>query len=248
MRFVCTKDRRQEAWRNLCESLGLKEHRSTFPSFHHHNGTSDSFLDLFAASSTLSMQEIIQYCTLESPLNLSSHDPIESSINIQLDAADKKSKFKDTYSEFNRKKISWDVSKLPEYQKLADEALSNALSYWNSPESIPLLSSLVSSLLVSCATMVFDSRSTCIKAGPKKASLKIRQARNALNVSFNTWKKAGKPSNDGDPSRAKYREARAHLQRLSRYEENLRHIRQNNHLMDLDHSNRSKIFATVKKF
>lgn len=107
-----SSSRRQEAWRILCESLELKEHKPTFPSFHHHNGTSDSFLDLFAASSTLSMQEIIQYCTLESPLNLSSHDPIETTINIQLDEADKESKFKNTYSDFRRKKITWDV-KIP---------------------------------------------------------------------------------------------------------------------------------------
>ena len=172
--------RRQQAWKNFCEFHELKNYRSQYPSFHHNNGTSSSFIDLFAASSSLGMSDILQHCTLETPLNLSSHDPIETTVDIPIDEP-KESKFSNTYENFNRRKVIWDVLKLPGYQELAAKALTEALMYWDTPESLPLLSSLLSSLLVSCA---FESKSANHKVSPKLPSEAIRQAQNNLKKLF----------------------------------------------------------------
>lgn len=42
--------------------------------FHHHNGMSNSGIDIFATSFSLDIASTTQLCTLEDPLNLSSHD------------------------------------------------------------------------------------------------------------------------------------------------------------------------------
>ena len=80
------------------------------------------------------------------------------------------SKFTGTYTEFKKKKIIWDDSKIPAYQALAARALSFPSSFWNTPETIPLLISLFSSLLVNCVQMVFDSKSR--KTSSKQKSLR----------------------------------------------------------------------------
>ena len=63
-------------------------------------------------------------------------------------------------------------------------ALSNALQYWDTPESIPLLSSLISKLLVSCASMVFDSSTPTSKSSQNIPSKAVRQANNVLKKPF----------------------------------------------------------------
>jgi hypothetical protein len=142
-----------------------------------------------------------------------------------------------TFSAFKKQKIVWDPSKLPKYQQLAGDALADALDYWDSPECISLLSSLISKLLVTCATSVFDPRSPPFKSHTPKASLKVRQAQNLLSKTFNEWKEAGRPSSNSNNAKAAYREARRNLQSLGRYEDNLQAIKQNNYLMHLNTSN-----------
>ena len=239
--------RRQEAWRNFRDSFQLSDHLSPHPSFHHHNGLSESFLDIFAASSCLLFKNIHQYCTLEDSMNLSSHDPIVSGTSIALEISDKSSKYSNTYTEFKRKKIIWDRAKFPEYEELASRALSDALSYWKTPESLPHLSSLVSRLLVTCASLVFDSRSSNHPCSVKKSPLTIRQANNVMKKAFKAWKKAGKPSSKSDPTRTEYCQARSRLQFLRRHVEHLSNIKDNNYLMHLNHSNKSMIFKFMKK-
>ena len=240
--------RRQEAWRNFHERFHLSDHRSSHPSFHHHNGLSETYLDSFSVSSSLNFQSISQYCTLEEAMNLSSHDPIVSGTRIQLDIRDQCSnKYSNTYTEFNRQKIIWDKAKLPEYERLASGALSDALNFWNSPESIPLLSSLTSRLLVTCASLVFESKPSARLCFIKKPSLRIRQAINVMKRAFTAWKYAGKPNSKLDPARAEYCEARSNLQILRRQGEHLSNIKDNNYLMHLNRSNKSKIFNFMKK-
>ena len=239
--------RRQEAWNNFCEKFELSAHQPPQPTFHHHNGLSESFLDIFVASSTLSIQSIVQYCTLADPMNLSSHDPIVTATNVSLDICNTSNKYADPYTKFERRKIIWDETRHPEYQKLASQALSAALNYWSSPESLPHLSSLVSKLLVTCATLVYDSTSSKRLSCSKKTPLKIRQAQNSLKKTFEAWKKAGKPGCADHPARAAYCMARSNLQNLRRYTENLAKIKENNYLMHLHQNDRSKIFKYMKK-
>ena len=248
--YNCSKNssrRRQEAWRNFRDSFQLSDHLSPHPSFHHHNGLSESFLDIFSASSCLQFPDIHQYCTLEDSMNLSSHDPIVSGTSIAIEICNKSSKYSHTYTEFKRKKIIWDEAKLPEYEELASHALSDALSYWKTPESLPHLSSLVSRLLVTCASLVFESRSSRSLCSARKLPLEIRQANNVVKKTFEAWKKAGKPSSKSDPVRAEYCQARSNLQILRRHVEHLSNIKDNNYLMHLNQKNKSKIFKFMKK-
>ena len=239
--------RRQMTWENFCEKFQLKTYKSTLPSFHHHNGLSDSFIDMFVASTTLEVGDVLQYCTLDTPHNLSSHDPIESAVSVQLSTNEKSSNYQHMYSTFNRQRIVWETSKMKDYQRLASMALSDALKYWNSPVYIPLLSSLVSKLLVSCANQVFTSSSSSCEKPVRKPPLEVRQARNILTRAFNAWKDAGKPVSIDNPARAAYKRARANLQRLVRHQATMKSIRQNNELMQLTARDRSKIFSLIKK-
>ena len=239
--------RRQLAWEGFCSNNMVKTYLSSQPSFHHHNGLSESFIDIFAASTSLELGLILQNCTLDSPHNLSSHDPIFTSVKVELQEQRNKEKYTKTYTKFNRQKIAWDSSKIPEYQQLAFSALSEAVSYWNTPECIPVLSSLISKLLVTCGTQVFPTKSSCTKKSAKKPPLKIRQARNTLARTFNAWKNAGKPRQRDDPLGSAYREARTTLQRISRHYSTLTSIKQNNLLMQLNRRNKSQIFAEMKK-
>ena len=105
-----SSSRRQVAWHNFCEKYSLVIHSSQLPTFHHHNGSSSTFIDVFAASNTLEMGDTRHYCTLDTPLNLSSHDPIENNVVIALENSGEETKYTDTYTDFQRQKIIWEPS------------------------------------------------------------------------------------------------------------------------------------------
>ena len=75
--------RRKESWKDFCHLFSLSIHATGAPTFHHNNGTSESKIDFFASSSSLKIADLHQICTLESPQNLSSHDPIVATLNVQ---------------------------------------------------------------------------------------------------------------------------------------------------------------------
>ena len=168
-------------------------------------------------------------------------------MEVQIENQQVSSKFSNTYSDFNRQKIIWDSSKLPRYQQLSAKALNDALKQWDTPETIPLLSSLVSKLLVQFTTLALDSKSVVTQNRQHQPSLKIRQAQNNVKSSFQAWKRNGKPASKSDPSRLAYTVARARLQEMRRYEDNLQLIRQNNHLMYSHANNRNQVYAYMKK-
>ena len=233
--------RRQESWRIFCETFSLKVHSTENPTFHHNNGTSESTIDFFVTSCSLGTGKLSQYCTLDTPLNLSSHDPITTTIAVKDISEKQNSKFSDTYTEFNREKIIWEESKMAEYQELAGQALTDASKFWDTPETIPLLISLSSNLLVKCAKMIFTTKSS-------NFSTALKSSKNMQHAEkFNRWKRAGKPSSKSDPSRYAYTAARSSLQRIRRYEDNLKAIKQNNYLMYSERNDRNKVYARMKK-
>ena len=63
---------------------------------------------------------------------LSPESTVETTVDIPIDEP-KESKFSNTYKNFNRRKVIWDVLKLPGYQELAGKALTDALMYCCSP-------------------------------------------------------------------------------------------------------------------
>ena len=66
--------RRRQSWKQFCESFNLKVSAALHPTFHHHNGTSNSTIDFFVHSEGLNIESLVQHCTLNNPLNLSSRD------------------------------------------------------------------------------------------------------------------------------------------------------------------------------
>ena len=134
-----------------------------------------------------------------------------------------------------------------EYQELAANALSNASKYWDTPETIPILSRIISDLLVKCGKLVFETKSSKYSA-VSKSSKKISKAEETLTKAFKKWKKVGRPSSKSDSARIAYTSARSNLQKLRRYEDNLKTIRQNNFLMHSECHDRNKVYASMKKF
>ena len=96
---------------DFCELFDLQIHLAPLPTFHRHNDMSESCIVLFAASRGLEIRSISQYCTLETPLNLSSHDPSKTVMSVQFEKRPDGSKYADTYSNFDRKKIVWDPAR-----------------------------------------------------------------------------------------------------------------------------------------
>ena len=132
-------------------------HNTPDPTFHHNNGSSESTIDYFVTSAGLAMEKLTQFCTLENPLNLSGHDPILTNLVIKETREEQPSKFSESYTDFKLERIIWEDSKIPKYQTLAAQALTDACTYWNTPENTPLLVSMFSSLLVNCAKSVFKT-------------------------------------------------------------------------------------------
>ena len=165
---------------------------------------------------------------------------------LQDKSEKQESKFSNTYTEFKNERIIWDESKLGEYQQLAAQALTDASEYWEAPETIPLLSSLYSDLLVKCARLTFETKASK-KPFALKSPKKVVQAEQILSKAFKKWKKAGRPSSTSDPVRLAYTSARSNLQKTKRYVENLRNIKQNNYLMYSERHDRNKVYAKMKK-
>ena len=244
----CSKkstQRRQLCWTTFCDTLDLQVHSTGLPTFHHHNGSSESAIDFLLSSKDLNLLNLEQLCTQDSPLNLSSHDVLLSSIQTPRQHQHVQSKFSHTYSSFNPTKIIWDRSRIPEYQQLASQALSDAYQYWDAPETTPLLCSLLPRLLVRCAEIVFESKTNwkqCTNYSPKV----VRQAEILLIRAHRKWKKAGKPESALYQVRKDYNTARSNLQYINRQVNNLKNIRMNNDLMQSSILDKQKIYSKMK--
>ena len=201
---------------------------------------------LFLASSSIVLNKLRHFCTLETPLNLSAHDPIMATITIANEASPS-SIYSETYTKFNRKKIIWDDKNISKYQELAAQALCGASTRFDTPESLPLLSSLFSELLVQCANMAFKSKPAVSTTKHPKSSPRIQKAEELLKSTFHSWKNAGKPPSHNHPSRTKYLNARSNLQRLKRYENNLKEIRNNNFLMRAAIKDKNQVYNYMKQ-
>ena len=242
---IKSSNRRQKAWDNFCQNFSLTTHTGPAPTFHHHNGTSNSFIDSILTSSNLKPSRISQLCTLDNPLNLSSHDVLSLSLSVPLPQTPA-SKYEHTYKKFNRKRVVWREENLAEYQELSSSALSDALEFWDAPEFIPLLCSLFSNLLVKSAELVFEIKQTK-KAKYTEVPVKVRAAEKDLKNKHNNWKKSGRPQDKQDPSWQKYATARANLQGVTRWESDKKTRCLNNYLMRSDKKNQKHVFSKLRQ-
>ena len=246
----CSKNstkRRIDAWEKFCNKFTFIVHKSDQPTFHHNNGTSESCIDFIVTSEKIKARDLLITCTLDTPQNLSAHDPVTINVDIASDPEIIGGKFTSTYTEFNRKKVVWDDSKISEYQNLVEKALDEASVQWKNPEFIPFLCSLYPRLIVQCAEMVFETKSAVTKTKAQKPHSLLVRAQNLVNSRFRKWKRAGKPTGKNNPLKTAYTTARSELQRLVRYQDNLAHVKRNNLLMHSYSHDRNKIYSLMKK-
>ena len=153
-------------------------------------------------------------------MNFSSPNPIMTTMSINLGIPPVSSKYGNTYTNFQRQKIVWEQSKLPVYQQLAYDAISDALQHQHGTllwvASTSLISSVKAPCDLCCNSFLFQKL--------RKPSSRSSQAQNLLEE---CWK----PNCRADPTRGAYREGRASLQSLRRQEVKLSNIKDNNHFM-----------------
>ena len=171
------------------------------PTYHHFmgNGKSDSFLDKFFSSKSLTHQETLQkiHCKLSDPLIDSHHDmvltqwtlpdvsPVESSSNM-VDAPK---------VDNNRCKVLWSDQGIDEYQTLVVPHLERVQKLWlSSPSktSMALLLQSTNNILSSCASITNETISLAAKPDPKSKLTPpaIRTSKNNLLKHYRNMKKS----------------------------------------------------------
>ena len=242
--------RRRLAFENLCKDLELRKFSCSQPTFHHHNGSSESNIDYFlmSAGSTPKIINIFKRCTLETPQNFSSHDPVSATLQFPATGSNVTSNlYSHTYTNFSRKKIIWNQAHIEQYQQTAGNILTLYDDIFSLPEHIPLKCELFSTLLVKAADLCMESR--CDKTRKKKAkpSHQLHSAWQQLEKTFSAWKRAGKPKNTNNPAHIRYKKARSIFQCRYRQEMNLKIIKENNSIMHADYENKNEFFNWMKK-
>jgi hypothetical protein len=240
--------RRQLIWADFCEKFSFTKETTNVSTFHHNNGLSESCIDYFL-SAKCKTNNLRQICTLDSPLNFSAHDPILASILIPK-KEDKPSKHTHTYTDFVRKKVVWDKSKVELYKNLTNKALAEASKAWDVPEAIPVLCSLYSDLLVKCSDLAFATKTPLKKKKRehlKKKTKNLLKEESILLKMFKEWKKAGKPRSKSNPIRQAYVRARANFQTRRRYTDGMNYVSTNNELMVSQISDRNSVYRKMKK-
>ena len=81
-----------------------------------------------------------------------------------------------------------------------------------------------------------------------RSSLKIENSKRRLHNCFKNWKKAGKPRAKSNHLRASYLSAKSDLQKLLRYDDNLKIIKHNNFIMGAMLRDKNKIYSRMKRF
>ena len=157
------------AFLKLLEELDLIKAFTKSPTFHHHNGTSESNIDYFLVSKEYyeKLSDPVATCTLDNPENLSAHDPVTAVLRIPDTKTNaNETDYSDTYTNFNRLKVIWDTTHLEKYQHTAAMALTEYDNLFPLPEHIPLKCELFSNLLVRSAEICMETK--LVSKEPKK--------------------------------------------------------------------------------
>ena len=97
-------------------------------------------------------------CKLNVAENLSSHDVIVGKIRVSLaEKVHDKSEMIYTYKDFEVKKPKWNSDGIPHYQKQCSDTLFYLMNEFGEPETIPILSELVSKMFVLSAETCFET-------------------------------------------------------------------------------------------
>ena len=244
---VKSTPRRQISFKLFCEENNLSKFSHPDPTFHHHNGSS-SCIDYFliTTKSACMIDSISLQCNQEYPQNLSSHDPVIAALLVPSTAQTcKQGLYEHTYSDFEQRKIVWDIDRVPEYQALANKALSEYDALFAPLDCIPLKCKLYSELLVKAAEICFDTLPNK-PARKDKHSPHLHQAWQHLQRCYKIWKNNGNPRQSDNNLFVLYAAARSKFQQARRYDNNLKSIRFNNKLMHTHRADRNKHFKLLK--
>ena len=242
--------RRVQAFKQFCEENNLLKVCCSEPTFHHVNGLSSSNIDYFlistACNNSPQLKNISMQCNQEHPENLSSHDPVTATLGVPCtEQACRQENFSHTYSDFNQSRVIWKDENIGDYQRLAGKTLTEYESFFPTPEFIPLKCQLYSDLLVKSAEVCLDTKPD--KADKKrKHSPQVHQAWQHLRKTFKIWKREGKLKEPDNQNFLNYKLARANVQHVRRYCDNLKTIKANNLLMHSHISDRNKHFKLIK--
>ena len=151
----------------------------------------------------------------------------------------------DTYSDYNRVKVLWEKSDISQYQVLAGSFLSQAESYFDSPEYIPLKCNMYSNLLITAATSTCAVKQSKPHRQKPKLSYKLKLAKSNYRRKYKLWNKQNR--NRDHPAYSEYLGAQKNLQYIGRYEDNLNNIKFNNELMDAHANDKNKVYSLMKK-
>ena len=256
--------RRANAFKTFTDMHEIKTIMTTLePTFHHNNQTSESQLDhiyVFTPSmSKLNLKFSRLLCLKDDSSNLSSHDVIVAELSfpvIYVNNVEDKNE-SPSYTPFKVNKPQWMTLRKDEYQQQTAEQTNNLLtSYGLDSEFIPELCEMFSKSLVMCAesnseTKSLNSLKSHMKHEHKKYpyfSPEYRAAHKALKTAFQSWRKAGRPTDHSHPAKSLVLNLRRHLQSIARGEELTRSKKLNDELMTSFKNNINDVYSTLKKF
>ena len=244
-----SSQRRIQAYNRMQRDLNLVSVSPYQPTFHHHNGSSESNIDSFLVSKVYSskLSNPRTLCTLDNPENLSAHDPLVSTLQVKETVSSTgHSKYAHTYTKFDQLRVNWDNQDLGRYKHITAEVLSVYENMFPLPQHIPLKCELFSNLLVKCAELCLVTKYT--DKNPKKSkksSFILHQAWQVLQKRFRKWKEGGKVK-DNSIIFKDYKDAKRVFQQKYRQESQLRIIKENNTIMKADYSNKREFYKIIK--
>ena len=200
--------RRKDALNQLIEDFKLSPvSDNEKPTFHHNNGTSESKIDqiyiYIPSKCSVKIELNCQPCTKETPNNLSSHDPIISTVflpKVPILPSKISTDYTNTYTDITASRPKWTEEGKPGYQEMSSGALHDLLTQFPEPEHIPILAELIPKILVKTAAENFEipKKKKKIHKGPF-FSIERRQAHQRNHNANVQWRKKGRPRDKDDP-------------------------------------------------
>ena len=241
---------RLRAFQCFCEEQHLTKVCHTGPTFHHSNGTSSSNIDYFLISCNRGdrLKAATVQCKQDFPENLSSHDPVFSTLVIpSTTQVSQQEKYTHTYTAFSQPRVVWNTEDIPAYQALTEKFLSECDLYFPNPDFLPLKCQLYSDLLVKAAEITLDLKPCVSTAKKSQIPPRVHQAWQHLHKMYKIWKKAEKPRDSENQVFLQYKEARSAFQYIRRYTNNLKTVKENNILMQSHKADRTKHLRLIKR-
>ena len=131
---------------------------------------------------------------------------------------------------------------MEKYQNLASNIIRDAVTKFDNPEHLPVLTEIISTMLVKAATASFEPPKPPKKNTSKRGFSKdLTAAWRVYNIAFKQFTAAGRPTENTHPAKMARDEARAELRKIRRTERNAKSERNHNDLMETHRNNIVKV-------